>query len=68
MNKTVSEINLPPQADIECVLLNIGKVGYGYLALVVLLFVARQIRLSIPWTRRGMMIQYNDGQGVIITP
>jgi adenylate cyclase len=68
INKTVSEINLSPQADIECVLLNIGKVGYGYLALVVLLFVARQIRLSIRWTRRGMMIQYNDGQEVIVIP
>ena len=68
MNKTVIEINFFPQAEFECVLLNIWKVGYGYLALVVLLFAARQIRLSIRRTRRGMMIQYNDGQGVIITP
>ena len=68
MNKIVSEINFPPQAEFECVLLNIGKVGYGYLALVVLLFVASQIRLSIRWTRRGMMIQCNDGQEVIVIP
>ncbi|MDE0808271.1 MAG: adenylate/guanylate cyclase domain-containing protein, partial [Alphaproteobacteria bacterium] len=68
MNKTVGAINFPPQADIDRVLATMGKVGYGYLALVVLLFAARQIRLSIRRARRGVMIQYNDGQEVMVTP
>ena len=68
MRETVGEINFPPQADIDWVLATMSDVGYGYLAAVVVLFAARQVRLSIRRARRGVTIQYNDGREVMVTP
>jgi adenylate cyclase len=67
MRETVGEINFPPQADIDWVLATMEKVGYGYLAAIVVLFAARQVRLSIRRARRGVTIQYNDGREVMVT-
>ena len=68
MRSTLGDINFPPQAEIDWVLETMKQVGYGYLAVVVVLFAARQARLSIRRARRGVTIRYNDGREVMVTP
>jgi adenylate cyclase len=68
LDRTVGDIGYPPQADIDWVLATMEKVGYGYLAAVVVLFALRQARLMIRRARRGVTIQYTDGRDVSVTP
>ncbi|MDA1309420.1 MAG: adenylate/guanylate cyclase domain-containing protein, partial [Proteobacteria bacterium] len=68
MQKTIAGIHYPSQADIDWVLATMDKVGYGYIAAVVFLFAARQVRLTLRNARRGLTIQYGDGQEVMVAP
>ena len=68
MRQTMEGINYPSQADIDWVLETMRDVGYGYLGIVVLLFVARQVRISLRKARRGVTVKYHDGQEVMVAP
>lgn len=68
MRQTTGEINYPSQEDIAWVLETMRDVGYGYLGLVVLLFAARQIRISLRKARRGVTVKYHDGREVMVAP
>jgi adenylate cyclase len=68
MRETVGGINYPPKEDVAWVLETMRTVGYTYIAVVVLLFLARQVRLSMRKTRQGVTIRYHDGREVMVTP
>jgi len=68
MRQTVGAINFPPKADVDWVLATMREVGYGYLGVVGLLVVARQVRISIRKARRGVTVRYHDGKEVLVAP
>ncbi len=68
MRETIDGIDYPPKADVEWVLGIMDQVGYGYIAVVILLFAARQVRLSLRKTRRGVTVRYHDGRQVLVAP
>jgi len=61
MQKSIASIHYLSQANIDWVMATIDMLGYGYIAAVVILFVARHVRLALRNARRGVVFRYGKG-------
>ena len=68
MKATAASIHYPSQADIELILATMEQMTYGYVGAVGVLFVVRYGYRALRRTRRGVAIQYADGQNVMVSP